>query len=158
MLHWVRREPPCSVYDLAAVLLWIASISLTIATWQAARNMPSHRKGHDLSSAAIGWQIVVPLLLWAGLVPLVLVAGGYKVKPEVTFPMFGVSQPILIWLLVFSFAAKIAGYMIAGITIPRNFSLYLKNIVTWAIVSGIATGALWLAITIIDKLSTLLLH
>jgi hypothetical protein len=143
-------------HDLAAVLLWIASISLTIATLQAARNMPSHRKGHDLSSAGIGWQIVVPLLLWAGLVPLVLVAGGYKIKPDVTFLMFGASQPVLIWLLFFSFAAKIAGYMIAGIIIPRNFSLYLKNIVTWAIVSAIATGALWLAITIIDKLSTLL--
>ena len=143
-------------HDLAAVLLWIASVSLTIATWQAARNMPSHRKSHDLSSRAIGWQIVAPLLLWAGLVPLVLVAGGYKVKPEVTLPMFGVSQPVLIWLLLSSFVAKIAGYMIAGITIPRNFSLYLKNIVTWAIVSAIATGALWLAITIIDKLSTLL--
>ena len=79
-------------YDLAVVMLWIASISLTIATWQAARNMPSHRKGDDLSSTAITWQIVVPLLLWAGLVPLVLVAGGYKVKPDVTFPMFGVSR------------------------------------------------------------------
>ena len=71
--------------DLAVVLLWIASISLTIATWQAARNMPSHRNGNDPSSTAIAWQIVVPLLLWAGLVPLVLVAGGYKAKPDVMF-------------------------------------------------------------------------
>jgi hypothetical protein len=144
-------------YDLAEVLLCIASISLTIATWQAARNMPSHRKGHDLSSAAIGWRIVVPLLVWAGLVPLVLAAGGYKVKPDVTLPMFGASQPVLIWLLVLSFLAKIAGYVIAGVLIPRNFFLYLWNTPTWVIVSAIATGALWLAITIIDYLSTLLL-
>ena len=144
-------------YDLAVVVLWIGSISLIIATSQAARNMPSHRKGDDMSSTAITWQIVVPLLLWAGLVPLVLVAGGYKVKPDVTFSMFGFpEQPILLWLLVFSFGAKIVGYVIAGIKIPRNFSLYLWNFVTWVIVSAIATGALWLAITIMDYLSTLL--
>ena len=46
--------------------------------------------------------------------------------------------------------------MIAGIKIPRNFSLYLWNFVTWVIVSAIATGALWLAIMIMDYLSTLL--
>ncbi|MGA9035120.1 MAG: patatin-like phospholipase family protein, partial [Pseudolabrys sp.] len=87
-------------YDLAVVVLWIGSIGLIIATSQAARNMPSHRKGEDMSSTAITWQIVVPLLLWAGLVPLVLVAGGYKVKPDATFPMFGLpEQPILFWLL-----------------------------------------------------------
>jgi|RhiMetdeSRZDD1v2_1073273.scaffolds.fasta_scaffold42380_3 hypothetical protein len=148
-------------HDLAVVVLWIASISLIIATFQAARNMPSHRKGSDVSSTAITWQIVVPLLLWAGLVPLVLVAGGYDVKPDVTFPMFvpmlGVpEQPILIWLLVFSFSAMIAAYVIAGIIIPRNFFLYLWNLVTWVIVSAIATGALWLAIRIMDYLSTLL--
>ncbi len=76
-------------YDLAVVLLWIASICLTIATWQAMRNMPSHRTGADPSSRAVGWQIVTPLLLWAGLVPLVLVAGGYKVLPDIEFRMFG---------------------------------------------------------------------
>jgi patatin-like phospholipase len=139
------------------VVLGFASVSLTIATCQAARNMPSHRKGGDLSSTAITWRIVVPLLLWAGLVPLVLVAGGYKVKPDVTFPMFGLpEQPILFWLLVFSLGAKILGYMIAGIIIPRNFFLYLWNVLTWVIVSVIATGALWLAIRIMDYLSTLL--
>src|SRR5262249_51030326 len=57
-------------YDLSLVLLWTAGISLTTATWQAARNMPSHRNVHDLSSRSITWQIVGPLLLWAGLVPL----------------------------------------------------------------------------------------
>jgi hypothetical protein len=134
-------------HELAEVVLWISSTSLMIATWQAARNMPSHRKGHDLSSAAIRWRIVVPLLLWAVLVPLVLVAGRHKANV-----MF-VGISILIWLLVFSFGAKIAGYVIAGITIPRNFSLYLKNILIWVIVSAIATGALWLAIWIIDSLS-----
>ena len=144
-------------YDLAVVVLWIGSIGLIIATSQAARNMPSHRKGEDMSSTAITWQIVVPLLLWAGLVPLVLVAGGYKVKPDATFPMFGLpEQPILFWLLAFSFGAKIVGYVIAGTKIPRNFSLYLWNFVTWVIVSAIATGALWLAIMIMDYLSTLL--
>jgi hypothetical protein len=148
-------------HDLAVVVLWIASIGLIIATLQAARNMPSHRKGKDVSSTAITWQIVVPLLLWAGLVPLVLVAGGYNVKPDVTYPifvpMFGVFElPILIWLLVFSFGARIAAYVIAGIMIPRNFFLYLWNFVTWVIVSAIATGALWLAIMIMDYLSTLL--
>jgi hypothetical protein len=142
--------------DLAVVLLWIASISLTIATWQAARNMPSHRNGDDPSSRAIAWQIVVPLLLWAGLVPLVLVAGGYKAKPDVTFRMFDASEPILFWLIVFSFGAKLAGYVIAAITNRRNFFLYLRNIPTWVIVSAVATGALWLAIAIIDYLSTLL--
>jgi Patatin-like phospholipase len=142
-------------HDLAAVLLWVASISLTIAAWQAVRNMPSHCYGDDPSSAAIAWQIVVPQLLWAGLVPLVLVAGGYK-EPDVTFQMFGASQPILFWLLVFSFSAKIAGYVIASITNRRNFSLYLSNFPTWVIVAAIATGALWLAIEIIDYLSTLL--
>ena len=141
-------------HDLAAVLLWIASISLIIATSQAARNMPSHRKGEDMSSTAITWQIVVPLLLWAGLVPLVLVAGGYEVKPDVT--EFGISKPILIWLLVFTFSAKIVGYLIAGIVIPRNFFLYFLNMVTWVIVSAIATWALSLAIRIMHYLSTLL--
>src|SRR5262249_16769721 len=148
-------------HDLAVVVLWIASIGLIIATLEAARNMPSHRKGNDVSSTAITWQIVIPLLLWAGLVPLVLVAGGYNVKPDVTYPifvpMFGVFElPILIWLLVFSFGARIAAYVIAGIMIPRNFFLYLWNFVTWVIVSAIATGALWLAIMIMDYLSTLL--
>lgn len=143
-------------HDLAAVLLWIASISLTIAAWQAVRKMPSHRYGDDPSSAAIAWRIVVPQLLWAGMVPLVLVAGGYKMEPDVTFQMFGASEPILFWLLVFSFSAKIAGYVIASITNPRNFSLYLSNFATWVIVAAIATGALWLAIGIIDYLSTLL--
>jgi hypothetical protein len=142
--------------DLAVILLWIATISLTIATWQAVRNMPTHRSGDDPSSAAIAWQIVVPQLVWAGLVPLVLVAGGYQAEPDLTFQMFGASQPILFWLIVFSFGAKIAGYVIAGITNHRNFRLYLINIPTWVIVAAIATGALWLAIWIIDYLSTLL--
>src|SRR5262249_33817611 len=92
------------------------------------------------------------LLVWAGLVPLVLVAGGYKVQPDVT--MFGASEPILFWLLVFSFGAKIAGYVIASITNRRNFLLYLRNFLTWVVVAAIAAGALWLAIWIIDELST----
>ena len=136
------------------VVLVIATFSLTFATWQAARNMPSHRKSHDLSSTAVRRRIVVPLLLYAGLVPLVLVAGGYKVKPDATISVFGISHSALIWLLVFSFGAKILGYVFAGITIPRNPGLYAENFPTWVIVSAIATGALWLAITIIDYLST----
>lgn len=139
--------------DLAVVLLWIASLSLTIATLQAVRNMPSHRTSPDLSGRAVGWQIVTPLALWAGLVPLVLVAGGYKVHPEVTFQIFGTSLPILIWLIIFSFGAKIAGYVIAAVTNHRNVSLYARNILTWVIVAAIATAALWLAIWIIDALS-----
>jgi hypothetical protein len=142
-------------HDLALVLLWIGSISLTIATWQAVRNMPSHRRpGAAPSSRAIGWQVAMPLLLWAGLVPLVLVAGGYESQPEMTFQMFGASEPILIWLLVFSLVAKIAGYVIGGITSPRNFRLYLRNFLTWVVVAGIATGALGFAIWVIDVLST----
>ena len=69
---------------------------------------------------------------------------------------FRPSEPILFWLIVFSFGAKIAGYVIAGIKIRRNFFLYLKNVLTWVIVATIATGALWLAIEIMDYLSTLL--
>src|SRR5262249_41066946 len=141
-------------YDLSLVLLWTAGISLTTATWQAARNMPSHRNVHDLSSRSITWQIVGPLLLWAGLVPLLLVAGGYNTN--LTFEMFGASESILFWLIVFSFGAKIVGYVIAAATSRRKFLLYLKNVPTWVIVSAIATGALWLAITIIDHLSTLI--
>lgn len=143
-------------HDLAVVLLSIASICLTIATWQAVRSMPSHRTGTDPSGRAIGWKIVMPLLLWAGLVPLVLVAGGFKVESEVTLQMFGASEPILFWVLLFSFTAKIAGYVIAGVTNPRNFFLYLRNFITWVIVVAIATGALWFAIWIIEELSTLL--
>jgi Patatin-like phospholipase len=140
--------------DLAMVLLWIASISLIIATVQAMRNMPSHRSGSDLSGRQVGWQIVVPLAFWAGLVPLVLVAGGYKLRPEVTFQMFGASQPILTWLIVFTFGAKIGGYLIAAVTNRRNMSLYARNGLTWLIVVVVATAALWLAIWIIDALST----
>jgi Patatin-like phospholipase len=142
--------------DLAVVLLWIATLGLTIATWQGVRNMPSHRTGADPSSRAIGWQAVMPLLLWAGLAPLVLVAGGYKLEPELEFQMFGASHPILFWLLVFSFGAKIVGYVIALITNPRNFFLYLRNFLTWVIVVAVATGALWFAIWVIEELSTLL--
>src|SRR5580698_8170331 len=65
-------------YDLPVLLLWIGGLSLTVATWQAVTNMPSHRDGDGSSGAAVGWKIVTPLLLWAALVPLVLVAGGYE--------------------------------------------------------------------------------
>jgi predicted acylesterase/phospholipase RssA len=140
--------------NLAVVLLSVASISLVIATVQAMRNMPSHRAGSDLSGREVGWQIVTPLAFWAGLVPLVLVAGGYNVRPEVTFQMFGASMPILIWLIVFTFGAKIAGYLIAAIANHRNLFLYARNSLTWLIVVAIATAALWLAIWIIDALST----
>src|SRR5262249_36981055 len=34
-------------WDLAVVLLWIGSLTLFIATWQAARNMPSHRNANS---------------------------------------------------------------------------------------------------------------
>jgi hypothetical protein len=143
-------------HALAAVLLWIANISLTIATWQAVRNMPSHRECDDPSARGIAWHIVVPLLLWAALAPLVLVAGGHKVNSDVTSQMFGASEPILFWLILFSFGAKIAGYLIASITNRRNFFLYLSNFPTWVIVAAIATGALWLAVGVIDYVSTLL--
>jgi hypothetical protein len=149
LMTWLATLVPMPA--TALVLLLISSISLTIATWQAVREMPSHREGDGPSSAAIVWRIVVPLLLWAGLVPLVLVIGGYKVT---TFQMFGVSKPILFWVIVFSFIAKIAGYGIASITNRRNFYLYLGNFATWVIVAAIATGALWLAVEIIDYLST----
>jgi hypothetical protein len=105
---------------------------------------------------AISWQIVVPLLVWAGLVPIVLVAGGHKATSDVSFRIFGLDGPILFWLLVFSFVVKIAGYLLAWITSPRNYRVYLKNVLTWVIVVGIATGALWLAVIIIDDLSALL--
>jgi hypothetical protein len=144
-------------YDLPLVLLWIGGIALTIATWQAVRNIPSHRNGTGWSGAAVGWKIVVPLLLWAWLMPLVLVAGGYGVTPEPMFAMFGASESILIWILVFSFGAKIFGYVLGAITNHRNFRNYLINALTWVIVAAIATGALWLAIEIIDYLSCVLL-
>ena len=100
----------------------------------------------------------MPLLLWAGLVPLVLVAGGYEATPEaMTFEMFGKPEPILVWILVFSFGAKIAGYVLAGLTNPSNFALYLTNVATWVIVAAVATGALWLVIEIINYLSLVLL-
>jgi Patatin-like phospholipase len=160
LLTWLAASAPMRAkllgYDLGVVLLWIASISLTIATWQAVRKLPSHRRGPDPSGRTIGWQIVTPLLIWAGLVPLVLVVGGYKMQPDLTFQIFGTSEPILFWLIVFSFGAKIAGYVIAGITDRRNFFLYLNNVLTWVIVAATATGALWLAIEIIDYFSTLL--
>ncbi len=64
------------------------------------------------------------------------------------------AEPILGWLIVFSFGAKIAGYVIGAITNHRNFLLYLRNFLTWVVVVAIATGALWLALWIIDELST----
>jgi predicted acylesterase/phospholipase RssA len=142
--------------DLAMGLLWIGAVSLTVATWQAVRNIPSHRNGDGSSSRAVGWQIVAPLLLWTGLVPLVLAAGGYGVTSEMTFKIYGAEQSILVWVLVFSFSAKILGYLLAGITNPRNRSLYVKNILIWVIVAGIATAALWLVIEVIDGLSRFL--
>lgn len=45
-------------YDVGVVLLWIASISLTVATSQAMRKLPSQRRGADPSSRTVGWQIV----------------------------------------------------------------------------------------------------
>jgi predicted acylesterase/phospholipase RssA len=147
-----QRRAAVFGYDVAVMLLWIATISLTVATWQTVRSLPSHREGSDPSGKAIGWQIVRPLLSWAALVPPVLVAGGHG-TPEITFRVLGWDRPILFWLLVFSFGAKIIGYLLAWITDPRNFFLYLKNVVTWVIVVGIATGALWLAVAIIDILA-----
>jgi hypothetical protein len=149
-------RPKLFGYDLALLLLWIGSLSLLIATWQAVRNIPSHRNDAGWSSNTIGWQIVVPVLLWAGLVPLVLVSGGYKTTSDAAFAMLGVSAPILYWLIAFSFVAKIAGYLLAGITNRRNSFLYFGNFPTWVIVAAVATAALWLAIAIIDHLSTLL--
>ena len=140
--------------DLALALLWIGGIGLTIATLQGVRNIPSHRTGDGLSGGQVGWWIVTPLALWASLVPLVLVAGSHTVKLE--FQMFGTSLPILKWLLVFSFGAKIIGYVIAAIINPRNLWLYVKNFLTWVIVAAIATAALWFAIWVIDGLSTFL--
>jgi hypothetical protein len=134
--------------------LWIGGIGLTIATLQGVRNIPSHRTGDGLSGGQVGWWIVTPLALWASLVPLVLVAGSHTVKLE--FQMFGTSLPILKWLLVFSFGAKIIGYVIAAIINPRNLWLYVKNFLTWVIVAAIATAALWFAIWVIDGLSTFL--
>jgi hypothetical protein len=140
--------------DLALALLWIGGIGLTIATLQGVRNIPSHRTGDGLSGGQVGWWIVTPLASWASLVPLVLVAGSHTVKLE--FQMFGTSLPILKWLLVFSFGAKIIGYVIAAIINPRNLWLYVKNFLTWVIVAAIATAALWFAIWVIDGLSTFL--
>jgi hypothetical protein len=144
-------------YDLPLLLLWIGGIGLTIATWQAVRNIPSHRNSDGWSSAAVGWKIVVPLLLWAWLIPLMLVAGGYGVAPKAMFQMCGASEPILIWILIFSFGAKIVGYVLAAITNRSNFRTYLINALTWVIVAAIATGALWLAIDVIGRLSRALL-
>jgi hypothetical protein len=138
--------------DLALALLWIGGIGLTIATLQAVRNIPSHRTGSGLSGGQVGWRIVMPLALWASLVPLVLVAGSHTVKLE--FQMFGASLSILKWLLVFSFGAKIIGYVIAAIINPRNFLLYVRNFLTWVIVAAIATAALWFAIWVVGELST----
>ena len=151
-----RTRETLSSLDPALILLSIANICLVIATWRAVSNMPSHRCDAPPSSRLIGWQVVVPLLLWAALVPLVLVGGGYKLQPELQFRIFGSSAPILAWLLVFSFGAKIAGYLIAIITNPRNSFLYLRNFLTWVVVVAIATGALWFAIWVIDELSILL--
>jgi hypothetical protein len=144
-------------YDLPSVLLWVGGIGLTIATWQAVRNIPSHRNDTGWSGAAVGWKIVVPLLLWAWLMPLVLVAGGYGVTSEPMFPMFGQSESILIWILVFSFGAKIVGYVLGAFTNRRNFRNYVINAGTWVIVAAISTGALWLVIEIIDYLSSAML-
>jgi predicted acylesterase/phospholipase RssA len=160
VLTWLATLAPARVVlqgqDLAVLLLWIGSAGLTIATWQAVRNMPSHRTGPDLSGRTIGWRIVTPLLLWAGLVPLVLVTGGYTAQPEMEFDAFGASQPILHWLLLFSFSAKIAGYVIAAITNPRNLRLYVRNFLTWVIMVAIATAALWFALWVIDVLAAIL--
>jgi hypothetical protein len=156
LMTWLAALAPTRGHDLALFLLGIASISLTVATWRTIGSLPSHRGGRDPSSTRIAWQIVVPLLLWAGLVPLVLVAGGHKATPDVPFRVFGLDGSILFWMLVVSFVAKIAGYLLAWITSPRNYYVYLKNVLTWVIVVGIATGALWLAVTIIDDLSALL--
>jgi hypothetical protein len=156
LMTWLAALAPTRGHDLALFLLGIASISLTVATWRTIGSLPSHRGGRDPSSTRIAWQIVVPLLLWAGLVPLVLVAGGHKATPDVPFRIFGLDGSILFWMLVVSFVAKIAGYLLAWITSPRNYYVYLKNVLTWVIVVGIATGALWLAVTIIDDLSALL--
>ena len=145
-------------FDLALVLLWVASASLTIATWQAAHHLPSHRKADDCpSSTVINLRIVVPLLLWAGMVPLVLVAGNFTTAGQETiFRMFGWDLTILAWLLVFSFGAKLLGYVIGALTNLRDVRIYLKNALTWIVVSAIATGALWLAVTIIANLAGLL--
>lgn len=140
--------------DPAVILLCIACISLTVATLQAIRNIPSHRTGSGLSGRSVGWRVVLPLALWASLVPLVLAAGGYAVEEK--FELFGRSWPILVWLLAFSFGAKILGYLLAAVINPRNLSLYAKNIHTWIIVAAIATAALWFAIWVIDELSTFL--
>lgn len=142
--------------DIPIALLGIASLCLVLATWQAARSMPSHRNGVDPSSGFIRWTMVVPLLGWAALVPLVLAAADYRDKATTDFSIFGFSKPILFWLFSFTFAAKIAGYLIAGATSPRNMRLFVRNIPTWVIVSAIASSALLLAIKIIGYLSTLL--
>ncbi len=141
-------------YDLPVLLLWIGGLSLTVATWQAVTNMPSHRDGDGSSGAAVGWKIVTPLLLWAALVPLVLVAGGYEAPGAMKLQMLGApEEPILVWVLIFSFGAKIFGYVIAAAVNRRNRNLYFINFLTWVIVSAVATGALWLVIAIIEYLS-----
>jgi Patatin-like phospholipase len=138
-------------WKLANILLALATVSLTIAAWQTIRHLPSHRAVRDLSGTAIRWRMVTPLLLWAGLMPLVLAAGG-------------LSGSNLHWLLGCSFGAKIAGYLIAwrgNRRTPdpdrrkRNSELYRKNFITWLILVAIATAALWLAIKVIGDLSTL---
>jgi hypothetical protein len=159
VLTWFAKlaqvRAPLFGHDLPVVLLCIGGAGLIIATSQAMGNIPSHRTGDGLSGKVVGWRIVVPLALWAGLVPLVLVAGGYKVEPEPGFEIFGTSWswPILMWLLAFSLGAKIISYLIAAIINPRNFLLYVRNFLTWVIVAAIATAALWFAIWVIHEAS-----
>ncbi len=156
LMTFLAAHPQPLPIWIVKTLLWIASLSLAFAVWQTIRKLPSHRARRGPSGQSIGWFIVLPLLTWAGLMPLLLVAGGHRQTPPQSISMFGVEASILIWLLFFSFAAKIIGYLAAWATNWRNFSLYLKNIVTWVVVVAIATGALWLAITIIDNLATFL--
>jgi len=154
LVTWVAAlgQQHFTVFDcnLASILLVIGSLCLVFATWQAAWHLPSHRDA-DASTRAINWLIVGPLLFWAALMPLVLMAGEYKAAEPPH--LFRQDYSVLTWLLVFSFGAKIVGYVLAGVTTQRNRLLYLKNILTWIIVSAIATGALWLAVLVIDQLA-----
>src|SRR5262249_34427513 len=123
----LAREPATwfGFHPVAVVLLGIASVSLFFATWQTIRNMPSHREGGNPPISYVRCRIVVPAVFFGGLVPLVLAAGRYKADS-----VFSFCESILFWLLVFSFTAKIAGYLFAWITNKKNRRLYLRNILT----------------------------
>jgi hypothetical protein len=140
------------------VTLLFAFLALLSATWQASRFLPSHRNKTLLDSTNVKLRIVSPALIWAALVPIILVQARYPILGTfANLRILGQTYSVLCWIFWVNFSAVVGGYILAGFTAHRDdYWLFIRNFPVWLVICFIASWALLFAIYVIGLIASVL--